>query len=976
MNMREQEQGMPVVQDETLTYWQGGQNYRLTVGTPDWYAWLSTTRSFAFRGALGTFTARKEHAGNKRGGLYWRAYRKRDGRLHRAYLGMSEELTLDQLHDAAAALSAKAGVDQEGHEPDRRLLLGQPEATSDREHFPQPATRISPLLARRSSPLLSPFTSLLGREREVAAACTLLGRPEVRLLTLTGTGGVGKTRLALAIVSELQGSFTGGVCFVSLAPIADAALVLPTIVQALDLQGGSKRPPLEQLQAALREEHLLLVLDNFEQVVAAAPSLAGLLASCPRLTLLVTSREVLHVRGEHEFAVPPLSVPDPRHLPDRETLACYSAVTLFLERAREVQPTFQLTNEQVPLVVEICRRLDGLPLALELAAARLRLLSLPALLERLEHRLQLLTGGPRDLPARQQTLRNTIAWSYDLLSEEEQRLFCLFSVFVGGAPLEAVEQMVQTLGGQSALVLDRVASLLDKHLLQRSEQGTNAPRLYLLETICEYGLEMLEASGEMEAAHLAHARYYLALAEEVEAHLFTEGGQQQLEQLQQEHDNLRAVMGRSVECGKDQQWRDIAWRLAGALQPFWASYGYVREGQHFVERVLMRDEGVAASVRAKAKSVAGWIALWQGEYGRAEALCQESLELDCELRDPHGMAVALDLLGSIAAARGDVPAATSLLEESLALFRETGEKVRLAYALNNLALTSLRHADHSAYPRARSLLEESLALFREEQHQTGIAWSLYGLGLWHFQQKETLKARALFEESLALYRGLRQRQFQAHPIYFLGKITAQQGDLPAAHAFYQQSLAVFQELDDQRSSAACLEEWACAVARQGDAHWAVQLWGTAQVLREASGPSALFTLIATPGERMDEQRMRARVRVELGEPAFTQALAEGRAMTPEQVLAAQGHAALSGLLHASGERGARQIPSPSLPNDLTGREAEVLRLVARGLTDAQVAEALVISPRTVNAHLRSIFRKLNITSRHAATLFALEHHLI
>ena len=969
--MTDKNEAIPVVQDATLTYRQGGQDNQLLVGTPAWYIWLGTARAFAFRGAFGTFTARKEHASNKRGGWYWRAYRRREGTLHRVYLGKSEEVTLDRLNTTAVILAGQHAINEEDErKPDQPVRPGQVEAPDEQKE----AATGTP---KRSSPLPLPLTSLLGREREVTAACTLLMHPGVRLLTLTGTGGVGKTRLALAVANEVRGSFVDGVCFVSLAPIADAALVLPMIVQALDVQGGSRRSPLEQLQAALHEQHLLLVLDNFEHVVRTAPSLADLLAACPHLTLLVTSREVLHVRGEHEFVVPPLSMPDTQHLPDNgEALSRYGAVALFLERVREAQPTFQFTDEQVPLIVEICRRLDGLPLALELAAARLKLLSLPALLERLEHRLHLLTGGPRDLPARHQTLRNTIAWSYELLSEEEQRLFRLLSVFVGGATLEAVEQVVPMLGGESVRVLDGMASLLDKHLLQRSEQGTNAPRLHMLETIREYGLEALEASGELEAVRLAYARSCLALAEEVEAHLFREENQRWFERLKQEHDNLRAVMRWSAERREDKQWREIAWRLVGVLQPFWANYGYVREGQHFVEQALVKGEGVAASVRAKAKSGAGWVTLWQGAYERAEVLCQESLELYRELHDLHGMALALDLLGWIASARGEAPAATTLFEESLALFREIGDKARLAYSLNAIALTSLRRANQSVYPQVRSLLEESLALFREESHHVGIAWSLYGLGLWHFQQKEAPVALSLFEESLALYKALRQRQFLAHPLYFLGKITAQQGDLPTAHALYQQCLAVFQELDDQRSSAACLEGWGTVVARQGDALWAAQLWGAAQVLHETGGPSALFTLITTPDEHVDEERMRTLVRSQLGEQTFAQTLAQGRTMTPERALAAQGPPMLSSHPRASDKANSQQIPSPSLLNDLTKREVEVLRLVARGLTDAQVAQALIISPRTVNAHLRTIYSKLNITSRNAATHFALEHHLI
>jgi len=381
-------------------------------------------------------------------------------------------------------------------------------------------------------------------------------------------------------------------------------------------------------------------------------------------------------------------------------------------------------------------------------------------------------------------------------------------------------------------------------------------------------------------------------------------------------------------------------------------------------------------VQAKALNGVGTLALWQGEDERAEALCQESLELYGELHDARGMALALYRLGLIAWSNGDYPVATSRLQESLVLNRQVRETVRLAFALAFLALTTLRHADQRESPQARSLLEESLALFRQERYQPGTAWALYCLGMWHFQLGEAAMARARFEESLALYRAVRQRQNFAHPLYFLGKVTARQGDLQTAHASYQESLALFEELGDQGSSAACLESWAGVVARQADARWAAQLWGAAQVLREASGPSSLFTLIATPDERADEERMRARVWAELGEQAFAQALLEGRAMTPEQALSAQAHTLLASHPNAPAGTDRQKVPSRASANELTEREVEVLWLVAQGLTDAQVADALVVSPRTVNAHLRSIYSKLGITSRHAATLFALEHQLI
>ena len=945
--------------------------------SPAWFGWLEQVSSFAFRGQRGHYTARKES--RARGETYWYAYLGAGKQLSKKYLGKSRELTLARLEEVAARLAAQVPEQQEQEgatAPPKRLPRSPTAASWHLSDSAEPPV----LVTRRSSPLPVPLTSLLGREREVAAACTLLARAEVRLLTLTGTAGVGKTRLALAIATELREDFLDGVCFVSLAPLSDPALVLAAMAQALGLEGSGNRPPLAYLQASLREKQVLVLLDNFEQVVEAAPSLLDLLAACPPLKLLVTSREVLHVRGEREFPVLPLALPDPKHLPELETLSRYGAVALFLERTREVVPSFELTHTTAPLIAEICRRLDGLPLAIELAAARLKLLPLPALLERLKHRLAVLTGGPRDLPARQRTLRATIAWSYDLLSNEDQRLFRLLSAFVGGCTLEAVEQVAHALGDESIQILDEVASLLDKHLLQRAEQDTDAARLLMLETLREYGLEALEASGELEAARLAHAQYYLALAEEADAHLLVPEQEQWVDHLEREHDNLRAALQWSVEQGEDSQRREVAWRLAGALHEFWVACGYGREGQQFVERALARDAGVAASVRAKAKSGAGWVAFVQGEVAQAAALCQESLQMYRDLHDPRGVAEALYRLGQVTLTRGDFHAATSMFEESLALYRRVGDKVRLAYSLLALALTPLRRADHSHSQQVRSLLEESLELFREERHQGGIARSLYGLGMWHFQQGEVATARSLFEETLALYRALRQRQYLVHPLYFLGKVAARQGDLPMAHVYFQECLALCQELDDQRSSAACLEGWAGVVARQGETIWAAQMWGAAEVRRAASGAFNFLALFTRPEERADEERMRAVVRAELGDQAFTHALTEGRAMMSEQALSAEGHPLLS--RHPPAKTTPRsgvtrqQLLSPSATGDLTDREMEVLRLVAQGLSDAQIADGLVISPRTVNAHLRSIYSKLGINSRHAATRYAIEHHLV
>ena len=386
------------------------------------------------------------------------------------------------------------------------------------------------------------LTSLIGREQEIAAVCHLLQRQEVRLLTLTGPGGTGKTRLGLQVAAELSETFSDGVFFVNLAPLSDPELVVPTIAQALGVKEASSQPLLDLVSAWLREKELLLLLDNFEQVAEAAVEVSALLARCPQLNVLVTSRAVLHLSGEHEFPVPPLSLPNLSHLPDLERLSQYEAVALFIARAQAVKPEFQVTNANTPTVAEICVRLDGLPLAIELAAARSKMLPPQALLARLDQRFSLLTSGAHDVPARQQALRNTIAWSYDLLNAGEQRLFRRLSVFVGGATTETLEALYTTLGDEPGLVLDGIASLIDKSLLQQSEQEAEEPRFVMLETIREYGREALTAHGEVEATRQAHAVSYLALAEAAE--LEWEGPQESVwfAQLEHEHDNLRAAM--------------------------------------------------------------------------------------------------------------------------------------------------------------------------------------------------------------------------------------------------------------------------------------------------------------------------------------------------------------------------------------------------------------------------------------------------
>jgi predicted ATPase/DNA-binding CsgD family transcriptional regulator len=1015
MNMSEQEQSIPVVQGETLIYRQEGLDYRLLVGTPAWYAWLSTARAFAFRSTFGTFTARKEQASNKRGGWYWRAYRKREGTLHRVYIGKAEEMTLDRLNAVAVNLAHQNAGDEDEH-----VQQGQIEAPSDREHFLYATTGVSRPLSRNSSPLPLPLTSILGREREVAAACTLLARPEVRFLTLTGTGGVGKTRLALQIASEVQESFLNGVCFVSLASIQDAALVFPTMVQALGLPGSSAQAPLELLKTALREQQRLLVLDNFEQVVVAAPSLLELLTTCPHLKLLVTSRESLQVRGERKFSVLPLALPDTQHLPDVETLERYGAVALFLERAREVQPALELTLDTAPLIAAICVRLDGLPLALELAAARLKLLSLSSLLERLEHSLTILTGGPRDLPERQHTLRDTIAWSYDLLSEEEQRLFRLFSVFAGGCTLDAVEAVYGDIGGEGTQVLDGVASLLDKHLIRQAEQGE--PHLLMLETIREFGWERLAMSDELEVTRQAHAAYYLQLASEAEAYLFGAGQGQWFDQLEQEYGNLRAALSWAVEhvgSKEAEQKSETVLRLTGALVRYWAVRGSLNEGFAWLERALATTVYVSAPLRIKALSGASWLAFFQDDGERAEVLSEECLQVyraARKLQVAQDLATSLLWLGWLPLTHGNDDKVRFLLEEGRVLARDKGDTKNLAYLLHFLGMAAIGQQN---YVEARSLLEESQRYYKEMDNQEDLVWSFLYLGQVRFAQGDVERAGALVEDGLELARATHYQIGAACSLYLLGRLALAQGDTIKARSWLEESLTIFEafgleaniaqvlswlagiafiqgerekaitlckssltrfrQMNDQESMSLCLQQWGCMVARRGDASWATQLWGSAETLGATTSSSRLFdlfTLFTALGERADYERMKTTVQAELGDKAFAQAWAKGRAMTPEQVIAAQAQLLILDRTPTKARINKQRSHASIYPADLSEREVEVLRLVARGLSDAEVAEILIISPRTVNAHLRSIYSKLSITSRYAATHFALEHNLI
>jgi len=762
---------------------------------------------------------------------------------HRTAAGLTQEALAERARLSRKAVSALECGERLAPRRDTLRLLADALGLADAERAafevaarPGAASPADPT-PPRDPPcnLPAPPTPLLGREREVARALELLHRDDVRLLTLSGPAGVGKTRLSVDVATGLRAAFADGVFFVSLAPLSDPALVASAIAQALGLREQGSQSLHDTLIEHLRAKQMLLLLDNFEHVAAAAPLLAELLAACPTLTLLVTSRAPVHVRGEHTLPVPPLAVPDPAVILPLDTLAALPAVALFVQRAEAVAHDFALTPANAPAVAAICRRLDGLPLAIELAAARIALLPPHALLARLEQRLPLLVGGARDLPERQQTLRAAIGWSYDLLHAGERALFRRLSVFAGGATLDAVEAVCHTTGDLEGDALEWLAGLVDKSLLRREEGTGGEARVGMLETIRAYGRERLAASEELEATERAHAAYYVALAEQAEPELTGPEQALWLARLEQDHDNLRTAMCWTLASGE----AELGLRLAGALRRFWERHGHLTEGQAWLEGLLALDgqagDYACPAARAKALHGAAALVIKQGDYAHAHALCQASLNLWRQLGDRRGIASCFNVLGIIAHHQGDRSRAIALYEDSLALCGDLGDTWGVSAALVNLGLVAKDQGDGA---RATDLYEDSLALKQRGDDVWGLAFVLCAMGQAVHEQGDNVRAQALFTESLTLHREL-------------------------GGALYAMD---------------CLEGLAHIAVAQGQPGRAARLVGAADTLRAASGAPL------PPPDQAGYDRLVTAVRAALSEESFAAAGAAGAALSLEQAI--------------------------------------------------------------------------------------------
>lgn len=802
-------------------------------------------------------------------------------RRYRRAAGLSQEALAERAGLSARAVSdLERGVRRAPYRETVHLLAGALclcdedraalEAAVQRARAPHSTARSG----RSNIPNLpAAVTPLIGRDEALAQVRKQLQRPGVRMLTLTGPPGIGKTRLALGVVSDLANDWRDGVIFVNLAPLVDSRLVATSMLQALGLADAGGRPAAERLQELLHDKQMLIVLDNFEQVLEAAPLVTTLLESCPGVAVLVTSRIALRLRGEHEYTVSPLALPDKRsasnHSSAMETLGETPAVALFVERACAVKPEFALSHENASAVVEMCHRLDGLPLAIELAAARCKVLTPQAILSRLEHRLDLLTVGARDAPARQRTLRAAIAWSHDLLSIKERILYRRLGVFVGGFTLTAAERVCRIEHDLDLDILDGLTSLVDQSLVQQVEGLGDEPRFTMLETLREYALEQLSAAGEREQLQALHAADVLAVAEEAEPQLFSRNRGIWLQRLSEEQDNIRSALNSFLQ----QDNPEPGLRLVGVLW-LWFQRQLLIEGRQWVEKLLVHPEANRyTAARASALFAAGHFAWLQGDVRVMRARFEEAVAIRRQLSDTAGLGRVLPFLGL--AIDDDFESALGLAEEGVERCREAGNDWELALSLTNLGRIAATWGDDDA---ARPALEEATNLFRALGDEWLLALPLTSLGAMAYRAGNYGAAQAAFAEALLCFRAVEDRRNTAQVLTNLGYVALAHGDVNRARDIFIESLAFGREHGDRFNAPACLRGIANIMVSSGDLNRGARLLAAAEEMSAATGT------IRWPAERLGGPGVTDGIRASLGQGAAATAWMSRQGDSIEQII--------------------------------------------------------------------------------------------